>query len=48
MQKYSYMFYGCTGLRSLDVSNFDTSSVTEYDYFMPDSLNPNWRSMFEK
>ena len=44
----SSMFYGCTGLTSLDVSNFDTSSVTAYDSFMPDSLNPDWRSLFPK
>ena len=24
----SYMFYECTSLESLDLSNFDTSSVT--------------------
>ncbi len=44
----SNMFSGCTGLSSLEVSNFDTSRVTEYNGFMPDSLNPDWRSMFEK
>ena len=28
----SIMFYGCSGLTSLDVSNFDTSNVTDMSY----------------
>ena len=44
----AYMFGACSGLSELNLSNFDTSNVTEYDYFMSDSLNPNWRSMFVK
>lgn len=44
----SQMFSGCDALESLDVSNFDTSKVEEYDSFMPDNLNPDWRDMFQK
>ncbi|MBR0161200.1 MAG: BspA family leucine-rich repeat surface protein [Oscillospiraceae bacterium] len=43
----SWMFNGCTALRDLDLSSFNTAKVTSYNNFMPDELNPNWRSLFE-
>ena len=44
----SFMFNNCSRLSNLDVSGFDTSNVIDYDNFMPDNLNPNWREMFQK
>ena len=29
----SFMFYGCTGLKEIDVSNWDVSNVTNFDHF---------------
>lgn len=46
----SYMFFGCLNLSSDVVSrinSFDTTKVTAYDNFMPDSLDPSWRDMFK-
>ena len=40
------MFYHCSRLAALDVSGFDTSRVTAWDSFLPDRLQPNWRSLF--
>ena len=42
------MFNACTRLTGLDLSGFDTSKVTASDSFMPNSLGPNWRSLFAK
>lgn len=35
----SYMFSGCSGLTSLDISNFNTSSVTAMSYMFTDCAN---------
>lgn len=44
----SYMFNKCTSLKQLDISNFNMEKVEKYDWFVPDGLNPEWRSLFEK
>jgi len=34
-----YMFYGCSNLKTLDLSNFDTSSVKNMDSMFYDCNN---------
>ena len=44
------MFDGCDSLRYLNLGWFDTSSVTDYDYFMGDNITYNgrpWLELFE-
>ena len=35
----SFMFHGCSLLESLDLSNFDTSNVTNIDYMFTDCFS---------
>jgi len=45
----SYMFYGCEHLNSLDLSNFNTSRVSNYVNFMYDGRKVNgrrWQELF--
>lgn len=42
----SGMFYNCTALRNVDLSSLDTASVEQFYNFIPDSVLPDWESLF--